>query len=71
MDADFLLCDVCGKKLAKENRLFVALDNRMDAAGSNETVGEYVDLCEGHSIHLLKFLLKEDFRKVTNLERKS
>ncbi len=38
------ICDRCGKNIC-EGRIFIKTERAMDAAGSMETTGEYVDLC--------------------------
>ena len=43
---DFNICDVCGKRTQKQASIFIITDRPMGPAGSRETVGEYVDLCE-------------------------
>jgi hypothetical protein len=45
MKPDFLLCDRCGEVIKTQQRLFVAYDRRLDAAGSYDDVGHNVDLC--------------------------
>ena len=39
--------------------MFVATDRQMDAAGSPETVGEHIDLCNRCAVLALQHLIKK------------
>ncbi len=62
MKPDYLLCDVCGAKVSQGHSLFVPLDRVMDAAGSNETVGESYDLCGNCILGVIGKLLSPNGR---------
>lgn len=38
-------CDICEEILTDHNRLYLAVDRKMDAAGSMDTWHEEIDLC--------------------------
>jgi len=59
---DFYLCDVCGGRVPKENRFWVATDRRMDAAGSMDDEGHNFDLCLTHAVEALKHLTQRQPR---------
>ena len=56
---DFNLCDICGEKVDKNRRMFVATGRQMDAAGSMETVGEHIDLCNRCAVLVIQYLIKK------------
>lgn len=59
MKPDFNLCDICGAKTTT-SPIFACTDRRMDAAGSNEDVGETFDLCPVHMNGALAIFLMDD-----------
>lgn len=56
MTPNYYLCDICNLKCPTNHRIYVVIGRVMDAAGSMDDEGKYVDICGDCCLNAFDFL---------------
>lgn len=58
MKPDYNLCDICKTEVDQDLTLYIETGTQYDGVSGQESIGEYVDLCNMCAINAIRFCLK-------------